>query len=131
MKTRGRDSAASLSVVPTRLEVIERPSPPSELGEEQTQVWRSIVGGHPADWFDAGGQRVLAQLCRHIVIGNRIAEMIERTDSVYDLMMFAKEQRLESDLIRRLAMTLRITPQSLTNHRGNKKAFSGSKPWEA
>jgi hypothetical protein len=41
-----------------------------------------------------------------------------------------KEQRLESVIISRLSTTLRLTPQSLTNHDGNKKQVNTlNRPW--
>ena len=129
MKNRGRPSANALSIVPTTLEVIDRPAPPHGFGDEHAAHWNAIVNGHPPDWFEAGALPVLAQLCRHIVIGNRLAEMIEWTEEADEMLPLLKEQRAESDIVRRLATSLRITPQALTNHRGNKKSSSTNKPW--
>lgn len=87
------------------------------------------MNGHPPDWFEAGALPVLVQLCRHIVIGNRLAEMIEWAEEADEMLPLLKEQRAESDIVRRLATSLRITPQALTNHRGNKNSSSTNKPW--
>jgi len=129
---RGRPSAASLMLAPQPLDVIERLKPPHHLVDEQVEVWQAIVSGHPADWFDAGSVPLLAQLCRHVVIGNRIAELVERTDDTETLLAVLKEQRAESEAVRKLATSLRITPQSTLNHRGNKRSGVGitRKPWQ-
>lgn len=119
---RGPRSAASMLIAsPQPLDVIERLKPPHHLVDEQVEVWQTIVSGHPADWFDAGSIPLLAQLCRHVVMSNRLAELVERTDETDTLLAVLKEQRAESEIIRKLSTSLRITPQSLTNHRGNKK----------
>ena len=114
------------------VERIERAQPPHYLSDEQANVWHGIVQGHPPDWFDAGGLPLLAQLCRHIVIANRIAEIIERADGEHEIFMLLKEQRLESVTIAKLSMNLRLTPQSLLNQSGNKKPQRGGgfrTPW--
>jgi len=129
---RGRPSAASLMLAPQTLDVVERLKPPHHLVDEQVEVWQAIVSGHPADWFDAGSVPLLAQLCRHVVIGNRIAELVERTDDTETLLAVLREQRAESEAVRKLATSLRITPQSTLNHRGNKRSGVGitRKPWQ-
>jgi hypothetical protein len=116
---------------PEPLDVMERLKPPHHLVDEQVEVWQGIVFGHPADWFDAGSVPLLAQLCRHVVMSNRLAEMVERTEAMDSLLLILREQRAESEVLRRLCTSLRITPQSLTNHRGNKKPqITAIKPWQ-
>jgi hypothetical protein len=130
---RGRPSTASLMITtPQALDVIERIKPPHQLVDEQVEVWHAIVSGHPADWFDQGSVPLLAQMCRHVVMGNRIAELIERSEDTETLLLLLKEQRAESETVRRLATSLRITPQSLSNHRGNKRSGVSltRKPWQ-
>jgi hypothetical protein len=129
---RGPRSAASLMLAaPQPLDVIERLKPPHHLVDEQVEIWQAIVSGHPADWFDAGSVPVLAQLCRHVVMSNRLAELIERTEETDELLLVIREQRSESEVIRKLCTSLRITPQSLTNHRGNKKPqITAIRPWQ-
>ena len=43
MKSRGRRSAASLSLVSNRVEVIPRQRAPSELTKEQAGIWNAVV----------------------------------------------------------------------------------------
>lgn len=128
---RNSSARASLLSIPSAVERIERLRPPRHLSDEQAEVWRAIVEGHPADWFDTGGVPLLTQLCRHVVISNRIAELVERADGEYELFNLLKEQRSESATIAQLSRNLRISPQSMTNHRGNKKAVGGAfrTPW--
>lgn len=131
MRQNGRKSAAAVAVLPHKLERKERLEPPDSLGIKETLVWVAVVNGHPADWFDAGAVPVLVQLCRHVVVADRIAEMIERTGNNGILLGLLNTQRSESEIIRKLATALRVTPQSLLNHNGNKKPQSAVvvSPW--
>jgi hypothetical protein len=124
MKQRGRPSSASLMLATQRLDTMERLKPPHGLGHEQLEVWWLIVSGHPADWFDVGSVALLTQLCRHVVMSNRVAGLLDEAEDTAQLMELLKEQRAESDAIRKLSSSLRITPQSLINQRGNKKPLS-------
>jgi hypothetical protein len=129
MKQRGRPS--SLVVVPRAVtELIKRLPPPRSLTDEQAEVWSAIVSGHPADWFSAGSVPVLTQLCRHVMICQRLTELIEMGNEE-DWLELIKEQRQESAIVTRLATSLRLTPQSLTDHTsGNKKqAPAVNRPW--
>jgi len=47
--------------------------------------------------------------------------MVAQAADKHELLELLKEQRGESDMIRKLSSSLRITPQSLLNHNGNKK----------
>ncbi len=119
---RGRKSAAELSVVPKIdvVERIERPAPPEELTQEEAQEWHDVVDARAADWYDAGVRASLIQYCRHTVRARQIATLIRDcrgTDSFLDLV--AKEIAL-TRVILSVATKLRLTPQSTTNHRGNK-----------
>jgi len=119
MKQNGRKPSA-LSLVPKRLERVERLQPPDTLDQEERTIWVDIVNGHPADWFDAGAVPVLAQLCRHSAVANRLSTMIGRVGDNGTLLNLLMHQRSESDVIRKLATSLRLTPQALINHNGNK-----------
>jgi hypothetical protein len=125
-----RRSSAALAIAPQPIERVERLYAPHELTVEQAKVWTGIVSGHPADWFAAGAVPVLMQLCRHVVISNRLSHLIDHTSDNNKMLSYLKELRAESDIIRKLASSLRITPQSLTNHNGNKKQFDTiDNPW--
>jgi hypothetical protein len=124
---RGRPSRASLMVQSDVLETIERLQPPRHLTDEQRAVWWPIVSGHPVQWFDAGSVPLLAQLCRHVVMANRIADLIEHTNDTAELLTLLSTQRMESEAIRKIATSLRITPQSVINIRGNKTSSTAAR----
>jgi hypothetical protein len=110
-------------------EIMERLKPPHHLIDEQVEVWSAIVASRPADWFDESSAPLLAQLCRHVVLSNRLAELIERNEDANWLPLL-REQRQETEAIRKLATSLRITPQSLINHNGNNKRNTQiNRPW--
>jgi hypothetical protein len=121
MRQNGRKPMSALSVVPKQLDRVKRIEPPDSLGLPEIAVWVAIVNGHPADWFDVGAVPTMAQLCRHVVVADRIATMIETTGNNATLLNLLTHQRAESDAIRRLSASLRLTPQTLINHNGNKQ----------
>jgi hypothetical protein len=85
MTQRGRKSAAELATISgAGIATTRRLSPPPDLTEEQSDVWRSIVNGNPADLFNAGSAPVLAALCRHVVAGRRVAGWIARLEEAQD-----------------------------------------------
>ena len=148
MKTRGRRSAASLSLVSNRVEAIPRQRAPSELTKEQAGIWNAVAAAEPADWSSGSTRPLLAQYCRHISAARRVAGMIaglesemaaeaaEQSDRRLAVMFSAakafdrlqKMQERESRTIASLATKMRITQQARTNHRGNKIQIK--KPWE-
>jgi hypothetical protein len=136
MGTRGRTSAASLSIAPPApIEIVDRQKPPHDLTDEEVEVWAAVVSTEPADWFSPSTVPLLAQYCRHVVHAKRIAELIERATSDPDLAISAYDRMLkmqdrESRAIASLATKMRISQQSTTNHRGNKVKTASRKPWD-
>ena len=118
MKSRGRKSAAELSVIgPGGVETTRRPDPPSDLTEAQVDVWRRIVNAYPADRFDAGAQLVLAQLCRHADTARKMAAVIRQPEEGGEFDVDAwqallRAQDRESARVASLATRLRLTPQA-------------------
>src|SRR5687768_393575 len=105
-----KKSIAALSAVPPHL---TRPKPPSELTDEQRELWRSIVATKPADWFGRDSQPLLVQYCRHQARAAAIAKMIE--DAVEDggnLRTLFNMESVQSRAIAMLGTRLRLTPQS-------------------
>ena len=122
---RGRPSAADLTTVTmTPVGVVSRVRPPHNLTDEAVEVWVSITESMPADHFSAATVPMLTSLCRHVVEGNRVAELIERSIgkefSVSEYKMLLQMQRDESATVAMLSTKLRITQQSTLNWRGNK-----------
>lgn len=133
---RGRKSAAALEMVrPAAIELIERPRCPHDLNDEEAEVWASVVDRMPADWFPAETHPLLIQYCRSVIQARRVAELIEQATSDPDLSVSAYDRLLKmqarcSASIAMLATKMRVSQQATTNHRGNKKQISPTKPWE-
>lgn len=118
------------------VEISDRQRAPHDLTDEQKEVWVSIVAAEPADWFGVSVRPILAQYCRHSVHARRVAELIERTlsgqqpFSVADYDQLLRMQERESCMLATLGTKMRITNQSTSTHRGNKRMTLARKPWE-
>lgn len=117
------------------VEAVRRPDPPATLTPEQCEVWGQVVDTHPADWFGASAYPVLEQYCRHVTAARQVAALIENLSRrkrvpIDALTELFKSQERESRMIASLATKLRVTPQSTTNHRGNKIADAFDNPWD-
>lgn len=137
MGTRGRKSAASLSVISgDPLQTIPRPEPLSELTDEQAAEWRIVVGRMPADWFPPETHALLAQYCRHVIRARRLAQMLDAMEqgadfdlAAYDKLLKAEE--IQSRAIGAIATRMRITHQATVRHEQARKPSMVSKPWQA
>lgn len=137
-KKRGRPSAASLVTLTSPLDaiqVVERAKPPHDLTDEEIEVWVAVTASESADWFTPATLPLLKQYCRHVVRARHLAEMIERAQTSKSLELadydrLLKMQQRETAVMCSVATKMRITQQSITNHRGNKKTSTSRKPWE-
>ena len=68
--SRGRKSAASVSVVPM-VPGQGRPEPPASLDALERQIWRDVVDALPAHWLDLAGQLILRRLVAQAAISER------------------------------------------------------------
>jgi hypothetical protein len=135
MTTRGRKSAASLSVVRAdAIEITERAKPPRDLTPEQAEEWRAVVNRMPADWFPRETHGLLAQYCRHLVAARRVAQLIQSAEAgdefdvdEYDKLL--KMQEREGRAISSLATRMRLTQQT-TYDKSKKKPSAARKPWD-
>ena len=134
MGNRGRVSGAALSIVPSVVS-LPRPKPPTELSPEQAEEWRAVVDRMPAEWFPRETYGLLAQFCRHVVSGRRVAQLIDAMDQGgedFDLMRYdqlLKMQEREGRALSSLATRMRISQHS----QYDKKKAKGStvkKPWD-
>lgn len=132
---RGRVSAAELATVPvTPLGAVPRQKPPSDLTDEEVEIWHGVVNDQPADWFSPSTVPLLAQYCRHVINAKQIGELKERLMAEMDMLGLDKVlqmQARESAAIAMLSVKMRIAQQSTTNHRGNKKPTPARKLWES
>lgn len=135
MKQRGRQSAASVAVIGAGgIETVRRPNPPHDLSDEQAEEWRAVVNQLPADWFPRETHQLLAQYCRHVVAGRRVAQLIASEEAAeefdverYDRLL--KMQEREGRAMTSLATKMRMSQQA-TYDREKKKPRQVSKPWQ-
>jgi hypothetical protein len=135
MKTRGRDSAASLAVITGKVESLQRPDAPYALTDEESAEWWAVVNRMPADWFPRETHGLLAQYCRHVVAANKIAQLIQQRTSGhfeigdYDKLLSMQER--ESRALASLATRMRISQQGTYDIKKSKGQVTFSKkPWE-
>mgnify|MGYP003425014336 FL=1 len=141
MATRGRKSAAALSVVEGNFG--SRPEPLAELTDEQSAIWRETVSSEAADFFGTAALRsMLADYCRHRASAAVVSEVIdtfkpdwlkaaEGAKRYYGLLkMREAETRAAASLATKLRLTnqSRYTPQAAAT--ASKHAARGLKPWE-
>ena len=134
MGIRGRQSAASLTVIAAGIEVVPRPNPPDELTDEQAHEWRAVVNRMPAEWFPRETHGMLAQYCRHVVAARRVAQLIEAEESkdavdveTYDRLL--KMQEREGRALSSLATRMRLSQQTTYDPK-KKKPTEAKRPWE-
>lgn len=136
MGNRGRKSAASVEVIQRgSAEKINRPDPPLDLTQEQSQVWWTVVESLASDWFQPDTYPLLAAYCRHTISARKVGQLIEAAEAApeldieeYDRLL--KMQEREGRAISSLATRMRISQQSTTNHRGNKDPVRKKTPWQ-
>jgi hypothetical protein len=54
------------------------PRPPRHLPAAERRVWAEIVAGYPLDYFKAGSQFLLEQLCTMIVAARLLVPLVEQ-----------------------------------------------------
>jgi hypothetical protein len=133
MGTRGRKSAASLTVA-APVQSLERPDAPYDLTDEQSDEWWAVVNRMPADWFPRETHALLASYCRHVVSARRISQLIvdaekSKVIDVDVLDKLYKMQERESRAISSLATRMRLTQQT-TYDKSKKKGTQAKNPWE-
>ena len=134
MGTRGRKSAAALSVAVGTIEAVSRPDAPYDLTDEESAEWWAVVSSLPADWFPRHTHGELANYCRHTIRGRRVGQLIADAEKqeeidVGQLDQLYKMAERESRAASSLATRLRLTQQT-TYDKSKKKATQVSRPWE-
>ncbi len=139
--TRGRKSAASLSVVAGAID--GRPQPPKDLTPYQRDLWQRTVAAEPLDQFRTSAlQQLLREYTRHCETADILAKQIDEFDPAwladedglkrYDklLGMRDRETKALADKATKLRLTnqSRYTPQAAAT--AAKNAAPRAKPWE-
>jgi hypothetical protein len=135
MKARGRPGVAELLVVQNVVDRQERVRVPDDLTRYEGEVWVSVVNSEPADWFTPATIPLLTQYCRHTIYARQNAEMIERCrenaeSTWYEMEKLLNMQVKQSAILVTLATNMRLSQQSTTNHRGNRKPRASTKLWD-
>jgi hypothetical protein len=122
MGTRGRKSAASLSVLsvaalPMRI-AVARMAPPAALIDAERAIWVATCAAMPGGWF--GGEQVplLARYCCHAARADAIEQRLRELDPVADVDGYGKLARLaamESKAMLGLARSMRLTLAARTH----------------
>ena len=138
MGARGKQSAASMTVVPSAdVVATPRPKPPFDLTDDQAHEWRAVVNRMPADWFPRETHPMLIHYCRHIVTARHVAGMIdnylndgEETKSIdsYNKLLIMQER--EGRAMSALATRMRISQQAQYNRKRQTDIKTESPPWE-
>jgi hypothetical protein len=137
MVQRGQKSAAQLAVVPSVSGLPDLPASPAYLPEEQREIWNQVVNSLKPGWFGPETFPVLEAYVNHCanarMLGRRIAKAVEggpRTVDEVDRLLSL--QRQQSDIIKRLATALRLTPHSSRSAAATKQATPGvgRRPWD-
>lgn len=116
------------------VETVKRPDVPVYLTDEEADEWQAITERLAADWFPRETHGLLADYCRHVVRGRRIAQLIEAEYDGADVDVDAldklyKMAERESRAASSLATRLRITQQATVNAKTKKPAMT-KKPWD-
>lgn len=142
MKTRGRNSAASLSVVVAG-GFGNRPNPPPHLTKRQKTIWQDAVAGEDPNFFNTGALRgLLADYCRRRSVSDELTEVIDTLGGVwidepeqqqrYDQLLKMRDREMAAVIS--LATKLRLTNQSRyladVAARAARKAPKQAAPWE-
>ena len=135
--SRGRKSAASLTVVPV-LPGQGRPEPPASLDSLEKQIWRDVVDALPAHWLDPAGQLILRRLVAQAAISERREVRLRQLraqdqDDGKDAAELAAMHGVSSKTVAYLLSQLRATPRSRIDSRAAGPQFEQTprwRPWE-
>lgn len=120
-----------------------RPEPPLDMTPQQRALWTEIVESMPAGWFGPASQIVLRQFCRVSVnchlLGLRLDEVppgFYASDANAKIKDLKRQHHAETQLLDKLANTLRLTPRTRYSSRDTDHALSGTaahqpfRPWQ-
>jgi len=142
MATRGRKSAASLTVAKSDIGAAKRLEAPLHLSDTEMAVWAEVVNDQPASAFTATHAPLLEMYCRHVVNGRVMAdelisfnrawladnEGLKRYDTL--LRIAERESRAASSLATRLRITRQAVDHPTTAGRAIANHSTNRKPWD-
>jgi hypothetical protein len=123
----------------------EHPLPPSELNEEEAEIFRGIVNRMPPDYFAPPTWPLLVNLCRHVRLSRWFARQLqdlekklphalneERTQVLRDMMALSRAQANESRTIAMLCSRLKLTQlyDSTSLHKARRAFLTDERPWD-
>ncbi|MEM1345178.1 MAG: hypothetical protein AAGI34_11440 [Pseudomonadota bacterium] len=118
---------------------IQRPEPPLDLNEPETDVWIETVNALPAEWWSAANLPLLAQYCRHVVGARRIAMLLDQEFAAEDISLgnikeLTALQAKHTAALKALAASMRLSQQASYSARGAAGAKGRQtalpRPWE-
>jgi hypothetical protein len=139
---RGRKSAEELAILdPANLiaGAYARPVAPHELSDAEAEVWTMTIARMPANYFTPETWPTLKAMCRHVVMADKLTEIIRKNEGVWSADDFVKLGRLTAmrDRECRSALacgrSLRLTKQAQIEPRTAARAANratGPRPWE-
>jgi hypothetical protein len=110
-----------------------RLKPPKHLTPEQSREFVRVVQAMPPLWFCAGHLAVLVQYCRHVVLADHIAALIQTAlvEGGANIERLLVAQARESKSVQMLATCLRLTPQATSPQRASIKTLAQVEtPWQ-
>ena len=136
MRTRGRQSAASLAIVAPVFS--SRPQPWPGLPQEAGRLWNSIVQSLPAGYFRESDYPMLADYCRIVGRVDLCSQKLDEQGLVIDSDRGPKESpyvKIHDTANRQmssLAVKLRLCPSSRVRAESAslQAVKTGPKPWE-
>lgn len=143
MGARGRKSINELTAPVAAdagvIQRVNRPSPPLDLTEAESDVWVAMVNAMPADWFPPETWPLLTQWCRHTITARRVSQMID-TASASDAVDVAQMKELlamqarETAALKALGASMRVSQQASYSARGaggeKSRRNTMKRPWE-
>jgi len=126
-----RRSAADLAVVRPSGD-FSRLRPPADLGAEEKEIWREIVGSCRADHFQPCDRPLLVRYVENVVLARRAAAALTREGPVVAgrtnpwLIVGEKTDRA----LVALSMRLRISPQARMRREGTAQKGPGPSTYE-
>lgn len=131
MGARGPKSAAELATVTSLTKPAPEPLP--ELSDAEARAWRRYTQSKPGDWFNLDDLPLLAELCRAVVMCDRLAGRIDKAANIDSLQKLLSMRDKEARRVTVLATKLRLTPQSRYDKGAAATAAkrgSATRPWD-